>query len=492
MYRFRLALLTLLLAGISIRLVDITLPLIDHHSFRQCDTAAIARNFYEGRFNILYPRVDWGGDTKGYIECEFPLYNFLIAVLYRIFGQTDTLARLVSVIFFAGTFIYLYLLTKILYNKKTAFWACFVLVFLPESVYFTRTVMPESAMLFFSIGTMYYLFRWTETGYFKNFILSMVFFSIAMLVKLPTLCLFLPIAYCIYKKYKFKGFFKLQICSSILCAFAPVALWYFHAHYNLGKVSGLTFGMWNYWSRLADVSILQNMKFYKEIYDRLCGIVMTDVGFWLFILGLLFGIIHSKQNLLRVWVIAIFLYFIIAAKDNYRHDYYQLPIVLPASILIGAVFGFLFKKNRIEINGKPLGKNFTIILSSICIFFFLSLCWENLGDLAKRRFWNLYYSGQSADKIIPRDSLIITCSDGVHFPEILYYAHRKGWHVLIDEKPDYILGLIDRGARYIVLAADDELSGKLINLEYTPLYKFMMDTYKVIYKTDSYIIFQCF
>lgn len=43
--------------------------------------------------NILYPKVDWRGNSPGYAEAEFQLYNFLVAILYSLFGLYEWLGR---------------------------------------------------------------------------------------------------------------------------------------------------------------------------------------------------------------------------------------------------------------------------------------------------------------------------------------------------------------------------------------------------------------
>jgi hypothetical protein len=66
--------------GVAARLVPVGGLPLDHHRFRQFDTSAMARNFAEGGLRLGYPQVDWGGDTLGYVESEFPLYAYLVAL----------------------------------------------------------------------------------------------------------------------------------------------------------------------------------------------------------------------------------------------------------------------------------------------------------------------------------------------------------------------------------------------------------------------------
>ena len=72
----------IVLLAIGVRLYHISFPVAGWHSWRQADTAAIARNLYQNGFNLLYPQIDWGGNSPGYVESEFQLYPFLVALLY--------------------------------------------------------------------------------------------------------------------------------------------------------------------------------------------------------------------------------------------------------------------------------------------------------------------------------------------------------------------------------------------------------------------------
>lgn len=46
--------------------------------------------------NILYPRVDWRGDTPGYVEMEFPALPWVAGGLYHLFGEQLQIYRLLT------------------------------------------------------------------------------------------------------------------------------------------------------------------------------------------------------------------------------------------------------------------------------------------------------------------------------------------------------------------------------------------------------------
>src|SRR2546425_2151736 len=66
--------------AVTVRLILINQPYVDHWSWRQSDVAAIARNFSEGGFRFAYPRIDWAGDAKGYVGTELPILPFAAAI----------------------------------------------------------------------------------------------------------------------------------------------------------------------------------------------------------------------------------------------------------------------------------------------------------------------------------------------------------------------------------------------------------------------------
>ena len=112
----RTAFLLILAFGAALRLYHLTAPFVDAHAWRQLDTAAMARNFYEGSFWPFDPQVNWGG-PNGYVEAECPLIPALIAVVYRIVGPHEVAARLIIIAFSIGLVWATYRLALILAGR---------------------------------------------------------------------------------------------------------------------------------------------------------------------------------------------------------------------------------------------------------------------------------------------------------------------------------------------------------------------------------------
>ncbi|MFY9738051.1 MAG: hypothetical protein WAK11_03265, partial [Candidatus Cybelea sp.] len=77
-------LLGVLTIALALRLYGIGNPIMDHPGWRQGDTAAIARNFAQRKFDIMYPQTTYNGPPPNYVELELQIVPFLAASLYKV------------------------------------------------------------------------------------------------------------------------------------------------------------------------------------------------------------------------------------------------------------------------------------------------------------------------------------------------------------------------------------------------------------------------
>ncbi|GIS84297.1 MAG: hypothetical protein CM1200mP16_05970 [Nitrospina sp.] len=88
-----------------------------------------------------------------YSILNFP-FTYLVALLYKIFGFNEILGRLVAIAL-DGLDLVSLSFRKTLFRRNFVLVACALFAVLPFSVYYSRTFMPESAMIFFSISMVY-------------------------------------------------------------------------------------------------------------------------------------------------------------------------------------------------------------------------------------------------------------------------------------------------------------------------------------------------
>lgn len=421
----------ILLGGFLVRIYKIDSPIADWHSWRQADTAAVTRNFIKEGFNPLYPKYD---DMSGVAEkaipnpnrfrfVEFPIYNIAVYPLYKIFGINDSLHRLVSILFSLGSSIFLFFILGKYLSFALKMLAVLVFTFLPFNVFFSRTILPEPALVFFSLGMIYFVDKWIWEGKLKYAILGSLFTAAAFLTKPYALFYFLPLLYSVYSKGKLnKNIFKYLLF--LLVSLLPFLLWRF---WILQQPEGIPASNW---LLNGDEIRFRPAFFWWIISQRLGGEILSVAGFVLFALGV---IIRPRLNInfLYYFLLSMILYLIIFATGNVRHNYYQVILVPIISVFVAK--GFV---DLIQGNSNLIPRIFTILLA----FFLLSLTfyfsWKYVKEFYKINNPPIVIAGKEADKILPKDAIIVAPYNGD--TAFLYQTNRPGWAFVTSSIKDMI------------------------------------------------------
>ena len=135
-----------------------SLDVIGYHSWRQTQTQTVINNFVNVDFNILNPRLDDLHYVNGIYRMEFPLAQWLVACLYKLFGNHLYLTRLffymttwVSVF---GMFQLVFVITK---DKLTSLLTAWLFLFSPVIYYYSVNPLPDNLSLCFGIWSVYFL-----------------------------------------------------------------------------------------------------------------------------------------------------------------------------------------------------------------------------------------------------------------------------------------------------------------------------------------------
>ncbi len=239
--------LVILALALMVRFYHLQAPLIGVHSWRQADTAAVARNFNRNGYRIFYPQIDWGGNSSGLVEMEFPIYPFLVSLFYKIWGVSELFGRLLSIVFSLITIMIFYLLVQQLIDRMTALWSCVFLGVLPFTIYYSRTFMPEAMLMMSLVAGIYFFVQWLNNSQWKYLWSSAAFVALSCLIKIPSLYIGLPLLYLAWLRFGKKIYSQITLWGYGLVILGLTGVWYFHAH-QLFLQSGLTFGIWDYGS----------------------------------------------------------------------------------------------------------------------------------------------------------------------------------------------------------------------------------------------------
>ncbi len=440
-------LLFLIGIAIAVRLVGITAPIIGIHAWRQADTAAIARNFYENGFNFFYPQVDWGGADQGFCETEFPIYSFLVAMLYRLGGAQVFLARLVSVACAVIGLCGLYQLAERFFEKRAAFWACFFYALLPLLIYYTRTVQPESMLVMCSIWGVLYFKKWIDQGKTSALLISNLSVTIACLIKvLPLVYLGLPIAFLAWSRWGWKMLAKPQLWGYAIVPLVSVFLWYSHAH-NIFLTYGNTFGFSGNTTDRYDYGILLTWYFWSEILVKVAVRQFAIFGFFIFLVGLSLPKRNVQEWVFPVWLGASVLCWMAVPVTSVVHEYYHLSFMVPGTIVMGKACAHYLNPELYPTQSVQRRAIVTCIsLALVASTAFYSIDYRSKENVDRSLVFEL---AQQVKYNTEPNSKIIATTGGD--PSLLYLAHRKGWIVNpIALTPDWVKDKQKQGATYLV------------------------------------------
>src|SRR5882724_6605590 len=186
--------IALWILAVTVRLILIDQPYVDHWSWRQSDVAAIARNFFEHGFRFGYPQIDWAGNSAGYVGTEFPILPFLAAICYKFAGIQEWIGRSQSVIFFAISLPFFFLLVRGIFGSSAATWATFFYAFAPLNVFTGRSFMPDVPSLSLGIVGLYFFQRWLGGGKAAPLYLAPIAISLSILIKATSVVIAAPLA----------------------------------------------------------------------------------------------------------------------------------------------------------------------------------------------------------------------------------------------------------------------------------------------------------
>jgi Dolichyl-phosphate-mannose-protein mannosyltransferase len=476
---------------VAARLILIDQPFVDHWSWRQSDVAAIARNFFEHGFHFGYPQIDWAGGSAGYVGTEFPILPFLAAICYKFTGVHEWISRSQSVIFFAVSFPFFFLLVRESFGSLAASWATFFYAFAPLNLFAGRSFMPDVPSLSLAIIGLYFFQRWVCDRRLAPFYLSAIAISLSILIKATSIVIATPILYLAVAGIGDPGpsqtrlvpgrdhRSRLQLLSFFAIALVPSAIWYWHAHQIANKFYP------HHFFGAGGIRI-EGLAWYWHIAQQALISSFTPVLSLMAVIGLFVPQSRNRRytRLFDWWLAAMVLFIIFVGYGN-RHLWYQLPLVPIAAAFAGVICALLGSK----ISSRVVAVTLTNLVVGSFEFFALWYVQPFYQSSAAQ----LRNAGLELNKMTAPDALIVAADMGD--PTIFYYAQRKGWHFpesdgIYDGTPDDSEQAIEdferlrrRGATHFVftrntfwwlrsyLEFDRHLAQNAILIEATPEFK---------------------
>lgn len=461
----------ILLSGFLVRLYHFNYPISDWHSWRQTDTSAVSRIWVDEGIDILHPKfydlsnVQSGAyfNPNGYRFVEFPIYNLFQTWGYSLSHRFDLeeWGRIVTILSSLLSALFIFLIIKNHLSVLGGLLGAFFYLFLPFSIFWGRTVLPDQTAITVTLGAIYFFDSYLKslnTASPKKFFfafLSFIFFSSALLLKPFTVFFFLPILVLLYNKFGIDLLKRKDVWIIAILCVLPFALWRI---WMLQYPEGIPQGIWLFNAgNIRFTGAFFNWIFAKRIAEQI-------LGFWgLPILAI--GIIAKYKNKLFFlsFLFSSLIYLFVVARGNVNHNYYQILIIPTLSIFLALGSNFL-----INVPKQFFSKWMSITLLAISVIFMIAFSWYEVRDFYNVNF-TVVKAGMEVDRLTPKNAKIIAPNEGD--TTLLYFTKRRGWASF--SKP--IDGLKRDGASYLIL--------------FNPGAQGVKKDYKVIEETKDFIIF---
>lgn len=346
-FRKHWVVITLILLCVVVRLYKFNTPLIEYHSWRQADTAAVARNYTRNGIDLLNPRYDdfsplqsGIANPQGYRMVEFPIYNALIALSYQIAPILSIVewGRVWTIVSACVILWCIYGLTKRATNTWAAAVAAVVFATYPFFVFYTRTVLPETFALALVMLGIYILSVHTSLTRLAS---ATILFAAALLVK-PTTVFFGLVLLAIILKGPQQTLVRRFVIAigCFIISIVPLLLW---RTYIQSYPAGIPASAWLFTSVNtggSSVNIFFRPAFFRwMLYERLNLLILGSFALPL----TLVGILRRSSTLIPFsMLVSSVIYVCTFQGGNVQHEYYQILILPTIAMFTGMGASFMY------------------------------------------------------------------------------------------------------------------------------------------------------
>ncbi|MBI3620340.1 glycosyltransferase family 39 protein [Candidatus Roizmanbacteria bacterium] len=419
----------IIVAAFIFRLYKINAPLADFHSWRQADTAAVARNYVRSGIDLLHPTYDdlssietGRENPKGYRFVEFPLYNAIVAVFEKSLPvfPVEVWGRIVTAVFSLFIIAVIYYLALKEIGRIAAIFSALTYAIFPFFVFFSRVVLPETTALAFAFISLFFLYLSLETDKKRvrpiTYFLSILTFAAALLVKPTVIFYALALFYLFIRLYRLSAVKKTEMYWLFFLSALPLLCWRL---YIRSYPEGIPASDWlitsvNTYEGLKNV-FLKPAFFRWVFFERLSKDILG--GFLAFFLFL--GVTaRRKKQLLPAILFSALAFLFVFEGGNVQHEYYQTLILPAVALMVGAGTAFVIENSSLFIHPLALYPIITVIYASSFFFSFYQV--KDFYSYPKE----LPQIGRLINTLtVPTDRIV---TDRLGDTTLLYLADRKG------------------------------------------------------------------
>lgn len=433
--RILIGLVVVLLLGV--RLAFLGGP-IDEGSWRQIWCNFQARQLaLESPPDFMNPKINFQG--RDWVNvANPPFYEMAIAMAYKAIGHESLpVARAITLILFVGSALYLCLIIRKVAGSRTAAYVAMAYLCLPLGIFYSRAIHYDIMVLFMAHAFLYHALRYLENRRLRDYLLAVAALTIAFSTK-PPYVVFAGPPLLVFVLFRCRGRYLKAFGSLVAMAVLPVVLfaWYdahrmsieLMRHTSVLEPNMHTAAEFrNYY--IGTLALRFNWQNWFVILQRVYWMVLTPPGILLAALG--GGAIGFRGKRLEGlflggWCLGALGYVLFAfPMVSGFHDYYTLPLLAPAAIVLGVGLSLLAAARWRAIRmGLALLGGYLVLHGFYANHALRAYHYFTLDD-------QLIAAGQqAAEWTQPADLIVFSAigrSTGDVDPRMLYFADRLGY-----------------------------------------------------------------
>jgi hypothetical protein len=420
----------ILLLALTLRTYHLAYPAWDYHNWRQTITLMVAQDLARHNSPLLHPQVAWIGERPSdprYFSAEFSIQSVLAALLYRIFGESEAAARLVTIAFSLLGIYCLYDLLNRGADRTVARIGAFVFALLPYHLFFGRVFMPDVPAIALALAGLDVLDRWNSDQRKCYLTAASILTALAILQKPRMILVMLPALYLFWLVYGRSLLRRWEPYIYVLIACLPELGWYMYAasieRHNAVSAFNVPRELFAH-----HLELWFDGAYLHRVLGALASEGFSALGLGLAAIGFLFPARSRAVWVSRWWILGAACV-LLPIPGVIPNNLYYLSILLPGGAALAAVV-----LARVPVYLR------TAILAAFAVGAIYSALPLYEPD------WMPHGLGILLRTLTEPQDLLATESGGS--PSVLYYANRRGWLMEGEYNLERVEHLQHAGARY--------------------------------------------
>lgn len=437
-----------------------------YHQWRQTDCLSITKNYYEEGMHFFQPKIHFQYPNDGKAVSEFPILNYTVAVLWKIFGEHEFIYRLLEYLILICSMFFLY-------NTIIRFYGSVLIAFFSASIVLTSPLIAYYGLNFivdvpaFSIGLVSFCcgLKFYHTAKMRSFYWALGLGTLATLMKASALTGLIVLIVCslidIFELNRQFGVKKLFLRKTIpvvliLLSAGIILAWYRYAIYYNGNNSNHVFlltilPIWD----MSDEDFITSL---KQLFNTWFPLFLSKPIFFLFTVLVMFVSSNFKKldTFLRISFVCSAVFFVLYILFFFWvfsvHDYYLINLMIfPVVTLV--CFSDIVRQTSFTITNLTFIRTFVICVVIFSASYAAAVyrlrtiqddkmsSWfpfisKEEADLSSYLFWSYGNDIKRIENIKPalrqygikREDKIVSIPDG-SFDISLYFMDQKGYTI---------------------------------------------------------------